>query len=78
MRLFAVNGAPTVLGVNRTTFWRFHEPGEALSSTRARIREVLSNRNKYTAGRFADDAFGTDASENQAGLLRQGVLTGPS
>jgi hypothetical protein len=69
-----VNGAATLLGVNRTTFWRFHETGEALGSTRARIREALVNRNKRSATRVADDAVGTDASEHQARPILQGVL----
>lgn len=69
-----VNGAATLLGVNRTTFWRFHETGEALGSTRARIREALANRNKRSAVRVADDAVGTDASELQPRPMLQGVL----
>lgn len=69
-----VNGAATLLGVNRTTFWRFHETGEALGSTRARIREALANRKKCTAASLADDAVGTNVSENQTSPLRQGVL----
>lgn len=69
-----VNGAATMLGVNRTTFWRFHETGEALSTTRARIREALANRQEATAVRVADDAVSTDASEHQARPMLQGVL----
>jgi predicted DNA-binding protein (UPF0251 family) len=69
-----VNGAATMLGVNRTTFWRFHETGEALSTTRARIREALANRQKANAARVADDAVGTGASEHQARPMLQGVL----
>lgn len=69
-----VNGAATLLGVNRTTFWRFYETGEALGSTKARIQEALTNRNKSTAERLADDAVCTNASENQTSPLRQRLL----
>lgn len=69
-----VNGAATLLGVNRTTFWRFHGTGEALSHTRARIREALANRKKCTAVLVADDAVGTDASKHQARPILQEVL----
>jgi hypothetical protein len=68
-----VNGAATVLGMNRTTFWRFHETGEALGSTRARIREALENRNNCTTGRVAYDAVGGDAGEQQARPILQGM-----
>ncbi len=69
-----VNGAATMLGVNRTTFWRFHETGEALRTTRARIREALANRQMPTPARVADDAVCTDASEHRARPMPQGVL----
>lgn len=70
----SVNGAARLLGVNRTTFWRFHGTGEALVNTRTRIREALANRNKSDAVRVSDDAVGGGASEHQARYMRQGGL----
>lgn len=68
-----VNGAATLLAVNRTTFWRFHETGEALSSTRTRIRDALENRNKQTAVGASDDAVRPNGHEHQARLMLPGV-----
>jgi hypothetical protein len=66
-----VNGAATLLGVNRTTFWRFNETGEALDRTKVRIREALANLNKDSATGVADDAVGTAASKHQARPMPQ-------
>lgn len=69
-----VNAAATVLGVNRTTFWRFCQTGAALAHTRARLRGALANRNKRTPTHVADGALDADASEHQARPLPQEVL----
>ncbi len=69
-----VNGAAKLLGVNRTTFWRFHDTGEALVSTRARIREALANRKKSDAVRVSVDAVGGDAGEHLERRMLQGGL----
>ena len=72
-----VNATATLLGVNRTTFWRFHETGEALSSTRARIREALAKRIVFAESRVADEAVdpvGVDASRQQERRSPQGGL----
>lgn len=74
-----VNGVATLLAVNRTTFWRFHETGEALTSTRARIREALANRIKRTEGGVADGAVhqvDRGASMRLERARLQGSLTG--
>lgn len=68
-----VNGAATLLGVNRTTFWRFHETGGALSSTRSRIREALANRNKHATVRVTDDAVRAGERRHQARSLPRGA-----
>lgn len=69
-----VNGAATLLGVNRTTFWRFHETGEALGRTKVRIRDAIANRNNRAAVRVADDAVASDATELQFRPLPEGAL----
>lgn len=48
------NGAAAILGVDRTTFWRFCESGRARSDTRASYREALENRNIYSATHVAN------------------------
>lgn len=70
----SVNGAAKLLGVNRTTFWRFHDTGVALDNTRARIRKALANREKSDAVRVSDDPVGGGANEHQARHMRQGGL----
>ena len=70
----SVNGAAKLLGVNRTTFWRFHDTGAGLVSTRARIQEAIANCEKSDVARVSDDAVGGGVPEQQARRIRQGLL----
>lgn len=68
-----VSGAGMLLGINRTTFWRFHESGEALGGTRARIRQALEKRNMRTEDRVADDAVAVEGKQRQVRSMLRDV-----
>lgn len=68
------NGAATILGVDRTTFWRFCDTGKARGDTRDLYRDALGKHNKKAAAFVADDAVNADLDVAQTRLTLQGVL----
>ena len=50
------NGAAAILGINRTTFWRFCDTGKASPRTKLRLHNALEKRNKQAAESVLVDA----------------------
>jgi hypothetical protein len=70
-----VSGAAKILGVDRTTFWRFYNTGKARDDTKVQFRDALANRNKKAARPAADDSHRADAMGGQMGPQLPGDLT---
>ncbi|OWG12737.1 hypothetical protein KDK82_5891 [Delftia sp. K82] len=64
-----VNGAATLLGVDRTVFRRAFKLGAALESSKKKIREALANHNKRVTSDDAVHAVGMGAHPTRHGAL---------
>lgn len=74
-RGLTVNGAATVLGVDRASFWRFHNTGKARGDTRAKYRKALQNCNASSVDCVAVDEPDGNETGSLARQTRRGVLT---
>lgn len=70
------NGAAAILGVDRTTLWRFCDSGRARGDTRALYHEALEKRINNPATTVADSAVKTDELTVHAHTSLQGGLAG--
>lgn len=69
-----VSGTAAMLGVDRTTLWRFCDSGRARDDTKALYQEALSKRNTIAGGCVSDDAVDAGALAVQARSGLQGLL----